>query len=302
MCKAKTGLAFTIRVIFLIGSLILSIQIGQAAAGQRIKRHIYQEITSGPKNMVLIPAGKFTMGSDTGRADEAPAHQVYLDDFWFDQYEVTNKEYRSFLVQSQISPPRYWENGHYPQGQDLFPVVGVRWKDALAYCEWAGKRLPTEAEWEKACRGPAGQTYPWGNTPILNRGNVSYLLQGPQPEMWDDAWDLLIHPPGEDHPTLKPVGSYPNGVSPYGVYDLVGNASEWVADYYNWDGYWGVSTDNPLVLEPTWNHVIRGSAWLMPYGSLLGGYDTNRCSARSSSHGDTRDARAGFRCALSVEN
>ena len=292
----------TIRVIIWIGFLILSILIGEAAVRDRIKHSPTQQQAVEPGIMVLIPDGYFIMGSDSGKADEAPAHEVYLNSFWMDRYEVTNQEFHRFLMEINLTTPRYWENGLYPNGQAFYPVVGVRWKDAQAYCEWAGKRLPTEAEWEKACRGTSGQIYPWGDFPNPAMANAMILPDGPQSEMWDDAWNLLNQPPGNNLPALKPVGSIPGGVSPYGIYDLIGNASEWVADYYNWDGYWLVSDTNPLVLEPTWNHVIRGSAWLMPYGDLLGEHDINRCAARSSSHGDTRDVRAGFRCARSTSD
>ena len=290
-----------LQISLMVACLVLSIWIGQDAANRRIDKSAESQEGDRSGKMVLIPAGEFIMGSDQGREDEAPAHLVYLDGFWIDQYEVTNQEYLRFVQETGISPPRYWLKGMYPSGQETYPVVGVRWKDAEAYCAWAGKRLPTEAEWEKACRGTEGKIYPWGNDPDPLRVNVTYPSEGPQPRQWDDAWALLIHPQPDEHPSLKPVGSYPDGVSPFGIYDLVGNASEWVADYYNWDGYWEISTDNPLVLDPPWNHVLRGSAWLMPYGGDLGGHDTNRCTARSSSHGDTRDARVGFRCASSAD-
>jgi formylglycine-generating enzyme required for sulfatase activity len=245
---------------------------------------------------VLISAGDFLMGSNTARQDEKPAHLVYLDAFKIDIYEITNIQYQRFVQETGTKPPRYWSGGDFPPGQALFPVVGVRWKDAEAYCSWAGKRLPTEAEWEKACRGSEGIIYPWGNDPKDGAAN------GPQPEMWKQAWSYLAAGDANSSaPSLQSVGSYPDGTSPYGVSDLVGNASEWVADYYNWDGYWKVGRSNPLVMEPTWNHVVRGSAWLMPYGVSPGGIDLNRCSTRSSSHGDTRDARMGFRCADSPE-
>ena len=252
------------------------------------------------EKMVLIPSGPFIMGCDDGREDEKPERTVYLDAYVMDQFEITNIQYQRFVVETGIIPPRYWNGQDYPKGQDIFPVVGVRWKDAEAYCAWAGKRLPTEAEWEKACRGVSGSIYPWGNLPKADLGNVGTLPEGPSPEMWEEAWSFLLdsYHPGK-HPALKPVGSYPAGVSPYGIHDLVGNASEWTADRYNWDGYWQVSPINPLVSEPTWNHVLRGSAWLMPFGRTLDGFDYSRCSARSSSHGDTRDARMGFRCAKS---
>jgi formylglycine-generating enzyme required for sulfatase activity len=295
--KGPWGIIF--QTVVILGGLILSILAGQRSATRWITIPTDQEQTINTELMVFIPAGEFLMGSDFGREDEAPAHQVYLDGYWIDQYEVTNQEYLEFIEESKTSPPRYWESDIFPPGQNQYPVVGVRWKDALAYCEWAGKRLPTEAEWEKACRGTQGRIYPWGNSRNNQLANTMALPEGPHSTMWDDAWELLTTSPGENQPTLMPVGSYPEGVSPYGIYDLIGNASEWVADYYNWEGYWQVSNINPLVLEPTWNHVLRGSAWLMPYGVFEGEYDPNRCAARSSSHGDTRDARMGFRCARS---
>ena len=253
------------------------------------------------EKMVLVPSGPFIMGCDECREDEYPEHTVYLDAYEMDQFEITNIQYQRFIIETEIIPPRYWNGQDYPESQEIFPVVGIRWKDAEAYCAWAGKRLPTEAEWEKACRGVNGSIYPWGNLPKPDYGNVGILPGGPTPDMWEEAWSFLLLSSNQtEHPTLKPIGSYPAGASPYGLLDSVGNASEWTADYYNWDGYWQVSRVNPLVLEPTWNHVLRGSSWLMPYGTTLDGLDYSRCSARSSSHGDTRDARMGFRCARSV--
>ena len=250
---------------------------------------------------ILIPAGKFIMGSNHTRKDENPQHVVYLDSFEIDRFEVTNIQYQRFVIENGISPPRYWNGVEYPTGQEIYPVVGIRWKDADAYCSWSGKRLPTEAEWEKSCRGSNGLIYPWGNRNRNGSANVTYLPEGPSPEMWDTAWDYLGNLSNDDRgPGLLPIGTFPSGSSSYGVFDLIGNASEWTADRYNWDGYWNVPASNPLVLEPAWNHVVRGSAWLMPYGPTLDGYDYSRCSARSSSHGDTRDARIGFRCARSV--
>lgn len=301
MPGVKKSSSLAIRVGILICFLILSIQVGKAAYSS--KPHFPDPIGDffTFERMVLIPAGEFEMGSDEGRLDEAPAHQVYLDAFWLDQFEVSNQAYAMFLKAEGRTPPRHWESGTFPPGQASYPVVGVRWKDAQAYCDWAGKRLPTEAEWEKACRGPNGRIYPWGDFPDPTRANVFFWPAGPQPEMWDAVWDLLNSPPSPGDPNLKPVGSFPTGASPYGIHDQVGNASEWVADYYNWDGYWDIVDNNPLVLEPAWNHVLRGSAWFIPYGIHLAEYDPNRCSARSSSHGDTHDARTGFRCARSVD-
>jgi formylglycine-generating enzyme required for sulfatase activity len=254
------------------------------------------------QKMIFIPSGSFLMGSDTGRNDEQPRHWVTLDAFKINQFEVTNIQYQRFIKETGTTPPRYWSGEQFPAGQEIHPVVGVRWKDANAYCTWAEKRLPTEAEWEKACRGSDGLIYPWGNHPNSDLVNVNFPVENPNPMIWDNAWAYLkTSSRAGGQPGLDPVGSYPGGVSPYGIFDMIGNASEWTADYYNWDGYWDLPSHNPLVLEPEWNHVLRGSAWLMPYGETLAGHDLNRCSVRSSSHGDNRDARMGFRCAESTE-
>jgi len=296
------------RVLILIGLLIAVIHYSEKFIIQRLPNRIRQmTLNNDPlladyldNQMVLIPAGDFLMGSDTARHDEKPAHLVYLDAYELDRFEVTNIQYQRFLIETGTTPPRYWDAYSYPAEQSVFPVLSVRWKDANAYCNWAGKRLPTEAEWEKACRGERGNTYPWGNYPKDNGGNVGIPAGGPHPQMWDQSWMVLRDPPSSAYPSPQAIGSFPSGISSDGIFDLVGNASEWTADHYNWDGYWHVGNTNPLVTEPAWNHVLRGSSWFMPYGITLDGHDLNRCSSRSSSHGDTRDARMGFRCARSV--
>jgi formylglycine-generating enzyme required for sulfatase activity len=248
---------------------------------------------AGRRPMVRVPAGWFLMGSETGRADERPARRVYLDAYDIDRYEVTNAQYRAFLEATGRRAPRHWVGGSYPAGTELDPVVGVGWRDACAYCTWAGERLPTEAEWEKACQGTTGSTYPWGNTWDPSRANVRSVRIG----QIDDAWAFLV----SDHvgdPGLEPVGSYSSGASPYGVMDMVGNASEWVADWYTWNGYKDWPVRNPIGLGPEWNHSIRGSAWFDPHSSDVLA-DVSRCSARNSSH-SYDDPRVGFRCARSA--
>jgi formylglycine-generating enzyme required for sulfatase activity len=193
------------------------------------------------RSMISIPAGEFIMGSEIGRDDERPAHRVYLDAYELDRYEVTNAQYRRFLLATGARPPRYWTDAAYPTDQADYPVVGVSWDDADAYCRWAGKRLPTEAEWEKACRGTDGRVYPWGQAWEPKRANVDAAgwdfggatQDGAAATVWDAAWARLALPPGSPGPTLQPVGSHLDGASPYGVLDMVGNASEWVADWYN---------------------------------------------------------------------
>ena len=156
------------------------------------------------RSMVAIPAGEFVMGSDTGRADERPAHTVYLDAYELDRYEVTNAQYRRFLLATGARSPRHWNGAVYPAGQADYPVVGVRWEDADAYCRWTGKRLPTEAEWEKACRGTAGRVYPWGKAWEPKRANVDAVgwnfggatHAATSPTVWDAAWARLLLPAG----------------------------------------------------------------------------------------------------------
>jgi formylglycine-generating enzyme required for sulfatase activity len=126
------------------------------------------------QSVVFIPAGRFVRGSNWGNSNEGPEQWVYLDAFEMDRYEVTNIQYSRFLAATGNQAPSSWIGGTYPDGQADFPVVGIGWRDANAYCGWAGKRLPTEAEWEKACRGPAGNVYPWGNEWDSSRANMDY--------------------------------------------------------------------------------------------------------------------------------
>ncbi|MBI5136353.1 MAG: SUMF1/EgtB/PvdO family nonheme iron enzyme [Nitrospirae bacterium] len=177
--------------------------------------------------MVLIPAGPFTMGTDQTDAtsdvadyglpftlfdDANPAHAVDLPAFYIDRYEMTNAEYLQFLDVTEIpqSAPATWEDNHYPEGMGDYPVTGLNWYQATFACMHFGKRLPTEAEWEKAARGADGRTYPWGNGFEEAKANISR---------------------GE-HGRLMPVGSFPQGASPYGVEDMIGNAWEWTSSYY----------------------------------------------------------------------
>jgi formylglycine-generating enzyme required for sulfatase activity len=131
------------------------------------------------RQMATVPAGDFLMGSDRGRADERPQRLVYLDAFEIDRYEVTDAQYRRFLQTTAQAPPPHWQNGLYPPGRADYPVVGVSWTEADAYCRWAGKRLPTEAEWEKACRGADARIYPWGDARDQRRLNVDLTRHVP---------------------------------------------------------------------------------------------------------------------------
>ena len=223
-----------------------------------------------PEGMVLIPAGSFEMGSedDEAAAREQPVHTVHLDAFYMDTHEVTNAQFKAFVdANPEWQKDRFhernylhrWSGNNYPSGTANHPVVYVSWYAAMAYAKWAGKRLPTEAEWEYAARGGlAGKKYPWGDTITPNDANYDNHV---------------------GHPT--PVGQYPaNG---YGLYDMAGNVREWCLDAYDEDFY-AVSDDsrNPIAGGQTiqWlcenftsvpddsSRVLRGGTWLHDAGGL----------------------------------
>ena len=188
-----------------------------------------------PDSMVRIPAGEFEMGSDTRNNNERPVHTVYLDAFYMDIYEVTNAQYKVFIDENpewqkdNIAPEyhdgvylRLWDGNNYPEGEANHPVIYVSWYAAMAYAEWAGKRLPTEAEWEKAARGGlTGKAYPLGDTINPTQANYTRHFNAP-----------------------IAVGQYPpNG---YGLYDMAGNISEWCLDEYDPDFYATSQRENPF--------------------------------------------------------
>jgi formylglycine-generating enzyme required for sulfatase activity len=219
-------------------------------------------------DLVAIPAGPFPMGSDRGRDDEAPVHTVTLPAFSVMRHEVTNAQYGRYVDAAGTPPPAPWPAGRVPSGEARFPVTGVRAEEAAAFCEWAGMRLPTEAEWERSARGTDGREYPWGGE-------------------WDPA-RANTAAGGPGHPVA--VGSYPTGAGPEGLLDSAGNAAEWVADYYD-AGYYAEAPDHdPRGPEAVVNRVRRGGSW----ASAL---DEARVAHRASSHGSSPDLRAGFRCA-----
>jgi len=217
------------------------------------------------------------MGSPDGqgRADERPQRAVFLDAFVIDQVEVTNARYMRFVkATGHRTPPNPYGSGPLASltGIEHLPVVQTTWYDAKAYCTWAKKRLPTEAEWEKAARGTDGRLYPWGNEPpTANRAN------------FDREW--------EEEKTLHPVGSIPGGDSPYGVKDLAGNAREWVADWYDADYYKDAPARNPQ--GPDKKGVvrsIRGGSWHSPASDLT-------TTARGRGGFALQTHGTGFRCA-----
>ena len=239
--------------------------------------------SSGPAEMILIPAGEFTMGSDKGQADELPVHRVYLDAYYIDKYEVTNGAYFEFWIAdggpNSEYPPRSFgvkhNIGDWPEvakTKPNYPVVGMGWRGAEAYCRWADKRLPTEAEWEKAVRGTDGRRFPWG-----------------------DQWEpTMLNSWIKGALTTTPVGSYPQGASPYGVMDMMGNVWEWCADWYDPAYYTKSPRRNPRgPPEPSDSEdkmrVIRGGSWTALPIDL-------RCANRDAEYPGAKFFSDGFRC------
>ena len=220
--------------------------------------------------MVLVPAGEFTMGS-TMADDEKPVHRVDLDAFYMDKYHVTVGQYAKYLEATDKEAPPEWDIMNQPRHQKR-PVVNVNWFDAATYCKWAGKRLPTEAEWEKAARGTDGRLYPWGNeAPTRLHANFG-----------KKKW--------ANHMALVPVGMFELGKSPYGIYDMAGNAWEWVNDWYDHDYYKKSPTKNPQGPKTGKSKVVRGGNWLYIQEFL-------RSSFRFNAEPSGRQFGYGFRCA-----
>ncbi|HSF67548.1 MAG TPA: SUMF1/EgtB/PvdO family nonheme iron enzyme [Nitrospiraceae bacterium] len=236
--------------------------------------------------MVLIPAGPFTMGSNNGFPNERPEHTVTLDAYYIDRYEVTLSLYRKFLDAVKHEPPPTWNDEAATTVGDR-PAVGMSWESSAAYCRWAGKRLPTEAEWEKAARGGDGRRYPWGDMqPFVDIANYN---RG----MWvSEAITLVAVTSGLEGMSVR-HGLKEGGKSPYGVFHMAGNAAEWVADWYDRDYYQKSPGRNPLGPATGEKRVLRGGSWA-DFPSAL------RVTARFSAEPDFEDRTVGFRCAMNM--
>lgn len=226
--------------------------------------------------MVEIPEGPFTMGFDGTQSleDERPKHQVWLSTFFMDLHEVPAEQYAAFLSATKQPAPWQWNTVDLAQHGDR-PVIGVDWADADAYCQWRGKRLPTEAEWEKAARGTDGRLYPWGN-------------QVPGKDLANFALGARF----SYSQVLMSVRSYEQGKSPYGLYQMAGNVWEWVQDWYLSSYYVTSPERNPSGPEQGQFKVLRGGSWsdlpkyLLTYG-------------RFRLLPETKNSYIGFRCARS---
>jgi formylglycine-generating enzyme required for sulfatase activity len=240
--------------------------------------------------MVYVPAGEFQMGApDTdGEAsdDERPQHTVHLDGFWIDRYEVTNAQYQECVTAGACPAPLICEFGTptYGDGTKLdHPVVCVSWIEAVAYCQWAGARLPTEAEWEKAARGNHGQRYPWGDS--LRATSLNLCDRNCEREHRVGETD-------DGYARTAPVGHYPEGASPYGAQDMAGNVWEWVADWYDADYYAVAIYENPSGTESGTARVSRGGSWDNDWHGV-------RATCRNWDPPRVRGDTIGFRCCLS---
>ena len=270
------------------------------------KSRVAQQGNTDASDMAYVRGGKFVRGSNFEQnkaalirckkfdiscrlwwfSDEYPLKLVKLETYLIDIYEVTNQKYLEF-VQATGHPPaldasctsdackdgNLWEGDSFPRVIRNQPVTQVNWYDAEAYCKWRGKRLPTEAEWEKAARGPSGSMYPWGNR--SPKGRATYKRK------WKEFY------------TMTNVGTFPGGVSVYGVHDMAGNVWEWVSDWYSRTYYTHGTINNPQGWEEGEFKSLRGGSW-------VNNSDTLRSAFRRWSQPDVKFNDTGFRCAKSV--
>lgn len=247
---------------------------------------VQQTLASDHPNMALIPEGIYMMGSMKSlkeldptallQADrhmlgpEDPAHDVFLNAYYVDVYEVSNAEYKKYTeANPKVKAPRHWNDPKFNQPNQ--PVVGVSWKEAQGFCHWQKKRLPTEAEWEKASRGTRGIDYPWGNEPP-NSSRLNFNDEKGKP---------------------VPVGSYEAGKSDFGVYDLSGNVAEWVQDWHFPEYYLYSPKENPQGPQKGQYKVIRGGNW-------RNNADDVRLTYRNATVPSMRNNKIGFRCVADV--
>lgn len=285
-----------------VGGLLLSVAVGTTAWGMDVGdvkqewtasgKKLAQERTKLPAHddMVLIPAGEFLMGSDkkvdhAAYLPEMPQRKVHLDAYEIDKYEVTTVQYLRYVLAHDMPPQVDWkfDGGNFQDTMSNHPIMHVNWMQADAYCKWVGKRLPTEAEWEKASRGEDGRIYPWGNQPAgLSRANFGRGgLSGP---VRDRPERLLLYPP------IISVDKYDNAVSPYGLFQMVGNVAEWVADWYDKDYYKTAPNRNPKGPEKGTQKAFRGGGWIDSTPSV-------RTTQRNGTEPTTSMNWLGFRCA-----
>lgn len=277
------GMTVVMSIALLAGAWVRAAEeLQPAAGGQQGVPDAVQGKDGAP--MVLIPAGAFTMGSNEGLPAERPEHVVTLDAYAIDRYEVSLRLYRRFLQEAQRDAPPTWDDEAAETVGDR-PAIGVSWADASAYCTWAGKRLPTEAEWEKGARGTDGRRYPWG--PMQPFVDIANYNRG----VWVSEAVTLVNVTGGVEGMSVRHGLKEGGRSPYGLHHMAGNAAEWVGDWYDREYYAKSPDKNPTGPAKGEKKVIRGGSWSDLPVAL-------RSSARVSAEPDFQDRAIGFRCAM----
>jgi len=254
--------------------------------------------SAAPDGMVYVPGGIFVMGSapQVGHDDESPARKVCLTGFYISRHEVTNAQFKKFvdatgyLTEAERKPGseagRTWRHPYGPgsSAEDMpnYPVICVSWNDANAYANWAGMRLPTEAEWEKAARGTDGRIYPWGNELAAGAMNMN-IADKNSTLLWRNvAFD-------DGYKEIAPVGSFPGGKSVYDAEDMAGNVREWCLDWWDSEYYSTGPTNNPTGPEAGEFRVVRGGSWFV---NAFGARTTHRQHHKPAGYG----AATGFRC------
>ena len=240
--------------------------------------YVISRLGDNPNEMVLIPAGEFIMGTNDRLPDEGPQHKVTLPEYLIDKHEVTNLQYKKFIDATQRRSPTYFRNRTFPEGRADHPVTNVGWDDANEYCQWAGKRLATEQEWEKASRGSDARIYPWGDEFEVTHANT--------PGRWKELATF-----GD----TTPVGSFAKGASPYGIHDMSGNVWEWTASWYK--AHPGNKTPSESYGERY--KILKGGSWwdCSFYKCGISAPVYNRSFFAKKVKNDT----FGFRCAKDVE-
>jgi formylglycine-generating enzyme required for sulfatase activity len=220
------------------------------------------------------------------RMDDIPANNIYLDAFYIDKYEVTNADYARFLRATAGKPPWHWPQGKIPNGEERVPIYNVNWFEATEYCKWVGKRLPTEAEWEKAARGGLDRNrYSWGDDDV----DTSEVRRLPPQSSARTSNSL---PAAVDREGATTVGSFPpNG---YGLYDMIGNVMEWTNDWYYDNYYPFMPKQNPRGPETGLYRNVRGANWASGAGE---GHPAHTVYFRNFSDPELRITTIGFRCA-----
>ncbi len=275
---------YTFLLILWIGLTILVVSPFGGYPSSNAISHSIEEIPDS-RDMVLIPAGEFIMGSSDEETEkvykeyghrgdfvgydfkkERPRRNIYVKAFYMDKYEVTNAQYQKFIDATGEPPPRHWTDGTYLPEKANFPVINVSWSDAKAYAAWAGKRLPTEEEWEKAARGVDGRIYPWGNELTQDSAATAEGIL----RLYLSPRDLLRY--------AAPVNEFKGDKSPYGVYDMAGNVMEWTDSWY----------------EKGISRVVKGASWVH-----LG--IRARSAALEGIKPEGISHLLGFRCAMDVD-